>query len=267
MIEAIAHPTDFTPEGKVAFAHALRLAVAYRCRLYLLHVRSPSTDDSFDSFPHVREQLVRWGMLDKAATVEDIRSTLGVTVNKVEIRHHDTVAGLVNFMMGHRPDLLVMATHGRQGLNRWLVGSVSEDMARHSHLPTLLIGPDAYPFVDEATGALALDDILVPVTMDPAPGRALLMPDHLTGALGATRHFVHVGNENITLTAPDGTSVPIERRDGPVVDALLHEARSKSVDLIAMATAGRDGFLDALRGSTTEQVVREAPCPVLALPA
>jgi nucleotide-binding universal stress UspA family protein len=34
-----------------------------------------------------------------------------------------------------------------------------------------------------------------------------------------------------------------------------------------MATAGRDGFLDALRGSTTEQVVREAPCPVLALPA
>ena len=267
MIQAIAHPTDFTPESDVAFAHALRLAVAYRCRLELLHVRGPSAHDSFDTFPHVRERLIRWGMLDSGASVKDIEPMLGVTVHKLEIRNRDTVSGLVNFMMRHRPDLLVMATHGRQGLNRWVSGSISEEMARHSHLPTLLIGPEAYPFVDEATGALALNKILVPVTLDPAPGRALLLLDHLTGALGAERQFIHVGDEDITLLRPDGTALVIERRHGLVVDALLYEARSKSVDLIAMATAGHEGFLDALRGSTTEQVLREAPCPVLALPA
>jgi nucleotide-binding universal stress UspA family protein len=267
MIQAIAHPTDFTPEGEAAFLHSLRLAIAHRCRLDLLHVRTPSADDSFDSFPHVREPLIRWGMLGAGATVEDIHSTLGVKVHKVEIRHHDTVAGLVNFMIEHRPDVLVMATHGRQGLNRWLLGSVSEDMAQHSHLPTLLIGPEATPFVDAATGALSLNNILVPVTLKPPPGRAMLMLDHLTAGLGAARHFVHVGNEDLTLLDPDGVSLPVERRDGPVVDALLHEARSKDVDLIAMATAGHDGFLDVLRGNTTEQVLRQAPCPVLALPA
>ena len=34
-----------------------------------------------------------------------------------------------------------------------------------------------------------------------------------------------------------------------------------------MATEGRHGVVDALRGSVTERVVRDAPCPVLAVPA
>jgi nucleotide-binding universal stress UspA family protein len=39
------------------------------------------------------------------------------------------------------------------------------------------------------------------------------------------------------------------------------------VDLIIMATEGRRGIVDALRGSVTDRVVRGAPCPVLAVPA
>jgi len=38
-------------------------------------------------------------------------------------------------------------------------------------------------------------------------------------------------------------------------------------DMIGMATAGHHGFLDALRGSTTERVLRRSPCPLLAVPA
>jgi nucleotide-binding universal stress UspA family protein len=43
-------------------------------------------------------------------------------------------------------------------------------------------------------------------------------------------------------------------------------ATAEQADLVAMPTKGHDGFLDVLRGSTTERVVRHAPCPVLALP-
>jgi nucleotide-binding universal stress UspA family protein len=39
------------------------------------------------------------------------------------------------------------------------------------------------------------------------------------------------------------------------------------VDLIGMPTTGRHGVLDALRGSTTQRVIRHAPCPVFAVPA
>ena len=57
----------------------------------------------------------------------------------------------------------------------------------------------------------------------------------------------------------------IDNRAGDVVQEILAEAE-KMVDLIIMSTAGHDGFLDALRGSVTQQVLRAAPCPLLAVP-
>ena len=57
----------------------------------------------------------------------------------------------------------------------------------------------------------------------------------------------------------------IDNRAGDVVQEILAEAE-KMVDLSIMSTAGHDGFLDALRGSVTQQVLRAAPCPLLAVP-
>jgi nucleotide-binding universal stress UspA family protein len=85
---------------------------------------------------------------------------------------------------------------------------------------------------------------------------------------GATIELMHVGR-----TAPvirrdvDGTIVPVILRTGDVVSAILQEADSQQIDLIVMPTAGHHGFLDAVRGSTTERVLRHAPCPLLAVPA
>ena len=55
------------------------------------------------------------------------------------------------------------------------------------------------------------------------------------------------------------------RRKGDVAPTILDAARD--ADLIVMATEGRHGVVDALRGSVTERVVRGASCPVLAVPA
>jgi nucleotide-binding universal stress UspA family protein len=54
--------------------------------------------------------------------------------------------------------------------------------------------------------------------------------------------------------------------EGDVVECILQTAEAKKSDLIVMATAGHEGLMDSLRGSTTEQVLRAAPCPVLAVP-
>ena len=56
-------------------------------------------------------------------------------------------------------------------------------------------------------------------------------------------------------------------RSGSAVNAIAEEAQQESVDLIVMTTSGRHGFFDALRGSTTEQIVEHARCPVLAVHA
>jgi nucleotide-binding universal stress UspA family protein len=68
-----------------------------------------------------------------------------------------------------------------------------------------------------------------------------------------------------------GTAGPVRvtrsARAGNVIEQILRTATECQADLIAMATAGHQGFQDALRGSTTERVLRHAPCPVLAVPA
>lgn len=58
----------------------------------------------------------------------------------------------------------------------------------------------------------------------------------------------------------------IVMRSGDVVATILTESAEWKADLIAMPTAGRHGLTDALRESTTERVIRHAPCPVLAVP-
>ena len=68
---------------------------------------------------------------------------------------------------------------------------------------------------------------------------------------------------------PDDLSAQTETlvQSGQPVETILRAATERNADLIVMATAGRQGFLDALRGSTTERVLRHAPCPVLAVPS
>jgi nucleotide-binding universal stress UspA family protein len=53
---------------------------------------------------------------------------------------------------------------------------------------------------------------------------------------------------------------------GDVIDVILEAALNTEADLIVMSTDGRHGFLDALRGSHSERVLRGSPCPLLAIP-
>ena len=265
MIRSITHPTDLSSEGAAAFEHALRLAMAHRCRLDVLHVRSPGGRSDWDSFPHVREVLQRWNILEPGARIEDIQARTGVSVSKVDIRDSDAIDGLSRFLQGHPSDLIVLRSHGRAGLERWLANSVSVELARESSVATLILGPHARPFVDSATGRIDLRKALVPVDDDPAPDGAVEVLESLVVGLEVDLDLLHVGENPPVLRNGGQEGRTVRTTDGSVVDTLLAPARQ--ANLIAMPTAGRHGLLDALRGSTTERVVREATCPVLAIPA
>jgi nucleotide-binding universal stress UspA family protein len=80
--------------------------------------------------------------------------------------------------------------------------------------------------------------------------------------------LLHVnGTEFPQFNRPEGKAWVWKelRREGDVVAVILDAAAE--ADLIVMATEGEQGIIDALRGSVTERVVRDAPCPVLAVPA
>ena len=264
MIRAIAHPTDFSPGGEAAFACALRLALVNRCELFLLHVHGLHVRNEWHSFPRVRDTLERWGRLEPGSTQGDVHPRTGVAVTKFEIRDSDASDGLSRFLQEHRPDLIVMASRGNTGLKRSLSGSVTADVVRAILVPTLVLGPQATSFVDVQTGALKLANVLLPVDHDPAPAESLASLETLTGNLDVTFDLLHVGAQPPVVRDSLGTPRSVRTVDGPVVETII--AESRGADLIAMPVAGRDGLMDALLGSTSERVVSEARCPVLALP-
>jgi len=272
LVQSIAHPTDFSTASAFAFVHALCLALKTKSHLSLLHVDENGSQEDWTSFPHVRETLVRWGLLDPKAQPADLEARLGIKVTKVEIKHRDPVAGLSDFFIRHRPDLIVLSTHGREGLSRWLRGSVSEEIARHTHIPTLFIGPNSQGFVETSTGEMRLEHILVPVAHSPSPRLTLHVLTDLLTSLDVspfTVRLIHIGDDppDVLAGSMAGTFASVELIDGEVVETILRRARRQGMGMIVMPTAGHQGFLDVLRGSTTERVLRHAPCPVLAVRA
>jgi nucleotide-binding universal stress UspA family protein len=117
MLTGIAHTTDFSPQSAVAFLHALRLSLDARSRLDLLHVRDHAEDDSWQSFPHVREVLVRWGLLDAQASPADIvyeGMKLDLRVLEVDPIHRRIVLAVVGIPEEQppRPDTVDTKEYG-----------------------------------------------------------------------------------------------------------------------------------------------------------
>lgn len=270
-IRTIVHPTDFSEASAAAFVHALRIALTEQATLYLLHVAETDDEREWSGFPHVRATLARWGLMDADAPAAAV-GALGIRVAKIGLTPHATVNAILHFLASHTADLIVLATEGRQGVARRLHGSVAEQLARHAKAPTLFVPAHARGFVAPEGGEVRLQHVLIPIDHHPRPAVAV---DGITGLMQqlagdqAEAHFVHVGRHAPQLqrkAAPE-RPLPVAMREGDVVEAILNEANDWPADLIAMPTAGHHGFLDALRGSTTERVLRRAPCPVLAVPA
>jgi nucleotide-binding universal stress UspA family protein len=263
------HPTDFSDLSINAFVHALKIGLTVKTKLYVLHIAERRNEDPRHAFPHVRQTLARWGLFDENQLPSELTPKLGIKVAKVEVESQDHVTGLLRFLARHPSDLMVLGTHGREGLPRWLRPSIAEAMSRRSANQTLFISAQCRGFVDQANGAIKLKRILVPVdhSSPPATGlRAVKQFCRILAGKEAIFHVVHVGARAPALKSEASSPVPVELRSGNVVDGIVQAAADVEADLIGMATAGHNGILDAFRGSTTERVLRKAPCPVLAVP-
>ena len=276
LFRAVLHPTDFTIGSDVAFAHALRLAASHRDgrRLTIIHVERPGErGQEHPAPPAVRSTLEEWGMLPPGSRREDVFNELGLSVNKVTAMAANVVGAINDHIEASRVDLLVLATRGDHGPPRWIVPSVSERLVRLSKVPTLFVPQGARGFVSRETGEIGLRNVLIPIAREPSPQPAVVAACALAQTLSAASvrmHLFDVGGHH-----PPPSSLPVDDdrvswshhvARGQVVDEIATAARELDVDLVAMSTHGHHGFLDALRGSTTEQVVRRVARPLLAVP-
>jgi len=273
-IRSVVHATDFSAAGDRAFAHALGVALLVRASFTILHVSSDPSGD-WRGFPAVRKTLERWKLLDPGSAQEDVFDKLGVSVKKVAIESRFPAAAVSQHLENEPADLLVVATEGREGVARWMHGSVAEAMARWSRTMTLFVPSEAQrDVVALADGNLTLGNVLIPVDRTPDAGAALEFARRaamIASDTRATITLLNVGDGQAlsSLHAQDGEQWKFARmhREGEPVDEIVAAAELVKADLIVMPTEGRHGVFDALRGSTTERVLRRVRCPLLAVPA
>jgi nucleotide-binding universal stress UspA family protein len=270
-IYSVFHPTDFSDASMLAFAHALKIALSIQGKLDILHVDTQNQAD-WEDFPGVRQMLERWGSIppksDRQAVID-----LGIQVHKAILEQSDPVAGTLSYLEKHPADLIVLAVHTKDGRMSWLRRSVGEPIGRRAQQAVLFLPVGVQGFVSPSDGHLELERILIPICDKPDPQPSI---DALEGILKDLKFAagrvtaLHVGDESsmppIEIPKHSDWDWDLKLLPGDPVGVIVDYAKEINAGLIVMATDGRDGFLDALRGSHSERVLRHAHCPLLIIP-
>ncbi|WP_425399240.1 universal stress protein [Aeoliella sp.] len=139
MFNKILYTTDFSDESKRAFALATSIAATHQSKLFIVHVTETTVPvtvlppaSAATSLPPVvptRDEL----------SEQLNRITPGDPIVQYEQELLSGVAGneIVSFTIDTAINLTVMSTHGRSGLERFLLGSVAEYVVRHATRPVL----------------------------------------------------------------------------------------------------------------------------------
>ncbi len=135
----ILYLTDFSESSEYAGKYALSIAGKYGCRIYVSHVVEPFTyadDFGIDYGTQFREmEATARKLLDKA--VASMKRS-GADAESVLLSGNPS-AEIIKFAEEETIDLIVMATHGRSGVEHFIMGSVAEKILRKSPCPVLTV--------------------------------------------------------------------------------------------------------------------------------
>lgn len=271
ILQHIFHPSDFSAASETAFAHALKAALMAKASLTIFHV-SPDQQANWLEFPGVRQTLERWGILPENSPKSAVPD-LGIMVKKIVAQDTDPVKSVLGFLDHHPSDLIVLATQQDKGEGLWQEQSVAKPVARKSHQMTLFIPAGVEGFVSLQDGSVSLKKILIPVAPVPNAQPAIQAAVRIAHGLNCpTGQFtvLYVGDDTgmpeVSCPELPGWEWTKITQKGDITQVILQTARGMDADLIVMSTEGRQGFLDALRGSNSEQVLRHCACPLLTIP-
>jgi nucleotide-binding universal stress UspA family protein len=160
-IQRILFPTDFSQNNDAALQYASTLAADANALLYIVHV---------DELQELNAAMGESGYLIAAAIAHEGRpevrkrlESIVPTSKKVTYEHYylsgSPVTEIVAFAECENVDLIVMASHGRTGLSRLLMGSIAEGVMRKAPCPVLVVRqPPQYASLESRPGSIFRDD-------------------------------------------------------------------------------------------------------------
>lgn len=276
-IKSILFPTDFSDYSNRAFGYAASLAEAFGARLIMMHI-----EEFLESDPANPEHSF--------AALEQFKGE--IETEKIVLRGHAPYKHILDLSRDKKCDLIVMATHGRNVLSQFFLGgSVAEDVARFSTIPVFVVKVDPAEAPEKYTRRL--NEILFPTDLSLVSSRAFPWAVQFAERFNAKLLALHVIDDE---SSDFYKSKGISRDDAdfkPRVETLLRDyiaalpgaqsvtsfhiaegraeseierfAEQQGADLIVLASHGQSGLQEEVMGSTTERVIRRAPCPVMAV--
>lgn len=267
--------------------YAAGVAANYGATIQLLHVVTPVVPTAYDYALDTTEIMnsIEAGAAEELKELVGKAKNAGGTAESI-LRIGDVYDEIKRTIDAVRPDLIVMGTHGRRGVERWFLGSTTEKLLRHTPVPLITIS---------AAGEKSFTP--------PQFKRILVATDFSDGTPTALAHAFSVAQENesrVTLLhvvhraeATDLSDryreslicgvrkqlddmVPAEARHwsevatrvetGVPYRMILRIIEEERPDLLVMNIHGKGALDRALLGSTAERVVRAASCPVMMIP-
>jgi nucleotide-binding universal stress UspA family protein len=285
MLQKLLVPLDGTPQAASALPPARALARAVGASLVLLRVVA---EDNRHGAGGVDPVVEAEDNLTRVAAELRSGSTLAV---ETAVRRGNPAQRIVEEVLARGVDLVVMATHGRSGLPRAVLGSVAERVLVHSPVPVVLYRPGGKRVTAIAT-------ILVPVDGSPGGALALSAAATLARATGAQLVVLQVAVPILTALTDNAAGALLYAYDpawdeevlaaaqqyvgslatrlqasglraegrvvsGQVVQMVDETADEVDADLVVMSTHALTGPVRTLLGSVADAVVRTGRHPVL----
>jgi nucleotide-binding universal stress UspA family protein len=303
-IERILCPVDFSEFSHHALAYATAMASWYGARVTVLHVHflavPPWVLASETGFSAAEAQ--RLSAVDRAqltAELQRFASTAGTSNVEIEfmVDEGDVPATIVSASQSTKADLIVLGTHGRSGVARIVLGSVTEHVLHLAPCPVLAVPPRA-----SASAAIPrlFGHILVATDFSDAAAASLTYALSLAQEASSRLTLLHVveppalGDEDEWAARAAGipsvvdamkasaarqlaAAIPASARDwcrvterievGRPHREILRVAAEEGAGIVVLGAHGYGVLERVFFGSTAHHVVRRAPCPVLAVRA
>lgn len=278
-IERIFCPTDLSAESDEALRYAIALACACDARLMLVYCRKPGS-------------IAEWATSSQAARLFEQALFKYMDANELKtldweavlIEGDDAGKAIVTEAHKQKADLIVMRSRRRPHA-AGLLGSTAEHVSRTAPCPVLVTHPSEREWVGLTTCQIDLRRLLVAYDNSADADSAVKYGVLLAEQYQAEVHVLHVIDGD-SAKLPDDKFVTSDEvaeqrlrvlipkearlwckfvtsvRVGRPADQIVAYAKENKIDLICMGVSGT-GFLDKLFGSTVDNVLRHAPCPVL----
>ena len=294
-IRRILCPTDFSDISRHALEHAIVIARWYDARITALHVGNPMILlGTFVPVPPAASERLSGGS-NRQRMEEQVRAWLSPATaaglrTDVIVDQGNPARCILEHAGTVPADLIVIGTHGQSGFERLVLGSVAEKVLRKATCPVMTVPPRA-----AGASTLPFAHVLCPVDFSDSSIAALRFAFSLAQESDARLTLLHVfewPSDEASARRVIETSefhrqweaearhqledlIPADVRNwcapdpklafGKAYQQILSLAASEQVDLIVMGVRGRNALDLMLFGSTTNQVVRQASCPVLTL--